>query len=87
MDPNQPQPQAYQQNPGPQQAYAQPAQINKVVSSKGWYMTKIILGCFSLTTCVIIVGVGGALASIFRGELVIAVAFPPVCLGPPSLPG
>jgi hypothetical protein len=38
---------------------------NKVVSSRGWYITKIVLGSFSLLTCVIIIGLAAGLVANF----------------------
>ncbi len=70
-----------QQVPGQAQAlYQQPVFVsgNKVVSSRAWYNTKIVLGSLALTTDVIILGIGGGLVSEFPAWFCLVLAFPPV---------
>jgi len=64
---------------GQQPLYQQPVYINKVVSSRGWYITKIVFGAFIITSDIIIFGVGGGLASAYydwNGLLYILIVFP-----------
>ena len=57
---------------------------NKVVSSRGWYNAKIVLGAISIVVCIIILGLGGALASSFPYSdwawVDLILGYCPVCL-------
>ena len=74
------------QQPAPgQQMAPQPIFIpqNKVVSSKGFYITKIVFGSLSFTVAIIIIGIGGALVTqypfITDSWIDLALSYPQVC--------
>jgi len=74
--------------PGPPPQYqlfarqiAVPVTANKVVSSREWYIAKILLGIASIITALAVLGIGGGLAGMFPTSNAfrdIALSFPPV---------